>query len=106
MGKNRYTLKITTAAKEDLEKIYDYITNELYNEAAAENLLDKIEESFMRLKDFPFSCSFVADEFLKNKGYRKLIIDNYIGFYIVDEAKNEVIIMPVLYGKQKYQDII
>ncbi|WIF95223.1 type II toxin-antitoxin system RelE/ParE family toxin [Caminicella sporogenes] len=91
MGKNRYSLKITPAAKEDLEKIYDYITNELYNESAAENLLDKIEESFMRLKDFPFSCSFVADEFLKNKGYRKLIIDNYIGFYIVDESKNKLL---------------
>lgn len=87
MGVNKYTLKITPAAKEDLEKIYGYITNELYNESAAKNLLDKIEESFMRLKDFPFSCNFVADEFLKNKGYRKLIIDNYIGFYIVDEVK-------------------
>jgi addiction module RelE/StbE family toxin len=106
MKTNKYTLKITPAAKEDLEKIYDYITNELYNESAAENLLDKIEESFMRLKEFPYSCNFVSDEFLENKGYRKLIIDNYIGFYIVDEIKNEVIIMRVLYGKQKYQDII
>lgn len=106
MRENRYTLKITPAAANDLDKIYSYISNELYNETAAENLMDKIEESFMRLKEFPFSCNFVSDDFLKNKGYRKLIVDNYIGFYIVDEEKQQVIIMRVLYGKQKYQDII
>ncbi|MDK2901982.1 MAG: toxin ParE1/3/4 [Thermosediminibacterales bacterium] len=106
MEKSKYTLKITPAASEDLDKIYNYISNELYNESAAENLMGKIEDSFMRLRDFPFSCNLVADEFLRNKGYRKLIVENYIGFNIVDEEKQQVIIMRVLYGRQKYQDII
>ena len=60
----------------------------------------------MRLKEFPFSCSYVADEFLRNKGYRKLIIDNYIVFYLIDEENKQVIIMRVLYGKQKYEDLL
>lgn len=37
----------------------------------------------MRLKEFPFSCNYVADEYLRNKGYRKLIVDNYIVFYLI-----------------------
>ena len=106
MEKKRYLLKITSVARDDLDKIYNYITKDLYNVTAAENLLNKIENSFMRLKDFPFSCNFVDDQILKEKGYRKLIVDNYIGFYIVDEVKEEVVIMRVLYGRQKYQDII
>lgn len=48
----------------------------------------------------------MADEFLKSKGYRKLIIDNYIVFYLVDEGNKQVIIMRVLYGKQKYEDLL
>jgi plasmid stabilization system protein ParE len=40
MEKSKYTLKITPAASEDLDKIYNCIANELYNESAAENLMD------------------------------------------------------------------
>lgn len=106
MRKYKYTLKMTSAASADLDEIYRYIGNELYNESAAVPLMDKIEDSFKRLKDFPFSCNFVFDDYLKNKGYRKLIIENYIGFYIVDEEKQQVIVMRLLYAKQKYEDII
>ena len=66
----------------------------------------KIETSIMRLKDFPFSCNYVADEFLKNNRYRKLIIDNYIVFYLVNEEEQQVIVMRVLYGRQKYQELL
>lgn len=106
MVENKYCLKITPKTNEDLEEIYSYIANELFNEDAAENLIKKIELSIMRLKEFPFSCSFVADEILKNKGYRKLIIENYIAFYIVNESDKQVVIIRILYDRQKYQDII
>jgi plasmid stabilization system protein ParE len=35
-----------------------------------------------------------------------MIVNNYIGFYIVDEEANEIVIMRFLYGKQKFQDIL
>ncbi len=57
MVENRYSLKITPKADEDLDEIYGYIANELFNEGAAENLMEKIETNVMRLRDFPFSCS-------------------------------------------------
>ncbi|WP_369010249.1 type II toxin-antitoxin system RelE/ParE family toxin [Oceanobacillus alkalisoli] len=60
----------------------------------------------MRLKDFPFSCNFVADEYLQKKGYRKLIIDNYVALYLVDEMEKEVVVMRVLYSRRKYEDLI
>lgn len=106
MEQNKYGLKITPIASQDLDEIYGYIANELFNEDAAENLMEKIENNIMRLRDFPFSCSFVADEILKQKGYRKLVIDNYIALYIVNQEERQVVIMRVLYGRQKYQDII
>ena len=60
----------------------------------------------MRLIEYPFSCQYVLDEPLKAKGYRKLIVDNYLVFYLVNEAENQVIIMRILYGASKYQDIL
>lgn len=106
MSKSKYSLKFTPKAIEDLDKTYNYIAYELYAEGSAISLLERIETSIMRLKNFPFSCSYVADEFLKYKGYRKLIIDNYIAFYIVNEEEKMVVIMRVLYGRQKYQDLL
>lgn len=106
MEKNKYSLKITSAAKNDLDAIYNYISRELYNELAAEQLMEKIERNFLRLGKFPFSCEHVTDVLLRNKGYRKLTVDRYVGLYIVDESKHEVIITRVFYGKQKYQDLI
>ncbi len=106
MVQKSYSVKITPKASDDLDGIYRYIANELVNEDAAENLMDKIESGVMRLREFPLSCSLVADEILRDKGYRRLIIDNYVVFYLVDEAEQRVVIMRVLYGRQKYQDIL
>jgi len=106
MVKNKFQIKITPKASEDLDEIFGYIASELFNERAAENLMEKIETQIMRLQDFPLSGCSVEDEILKAKGYRKLIIENYVAFYMVNEIEKQVIIMRVLYGRQHYQDII
>jgi len=80
MSESKYILKFTPKAADDLEEIYRYISERLFAEDSALHLLERIEKSIVRLKDFPFSCSLVADEFLQKKGYRKLIVDNYIVF--------------------------
>jgi len=103
---NRYKIRITPKAEEDLNEIFSYISLELANNNAANVLMSKIESSIMRLQDFPFSCSSVEDELLKEKGYRKLIVDNYIVFYIADELMRQVVVMRVLYGRQKYQGLV
>ena len=66
MEKSSYSLKLTPKASEDLDKIYSYITKELYAEESANNLIDRIETNIMRLKDFPFSCNYVDDDYLKS----------------------------------------
>ncbi|HHY08390.1 MAG TPA: type II toxin-antitoxin system RelE/ParE family toxin [Corynebacteriales bacterium] len=106
MSKHSYGLKLTPKANDDLDEIYSYITGELDAEKAAMRLFEKIETSIMRLRDFPFSCNHVNDEFLKMKGYRKLIVDNYIAFYVVDEEQRQVVVMRVLYGRRKYENIL
>lgn len=93
MAGERYELKFTPKAEEDLA------------EKAATDLMDKFEASILRLKDYPYSCSFVVDEPLKSRGYRKLIVDNYIAFYLVDETEHQIIIMRILFGASNYQAI-
>ena len=106
MGKTKYGIRITPRAYNDLDDIYSYLAGESMNEEAGIHLMDRIETSILRLKDFPMSGSYVNDDILKNRGYRKLLVDNYIVFYLVDESENIVVIMRVLYGRQKYQDFL
>jgi len=105
MSENSYRLKFTPKASEDLEQIYSYIVSKLFAEIAADNLLQKIENSIMRLKSSPYSGSFVADEPLKSRGYRKLVIENYLAFYLVNESEKMVVIMRIFYGTQNYPDL-
>jgi toxin ParE1/3/4 len=104
--KNKYRVKIVPKAEEDLDEIFYYIALELNNKSAAEKMINLFSNKILRLQEFPFSCSLVEDDLLKDKGYRKLIIDNYIVFYIVNEEDQQVIVMRVLYGRKKYQDLI
>jgi toxin ParE1/3/4 len=106
MSKSSFHLKFTAVAYDDLEQIYSYISKKLLAETATDNLLGKIENSIMRLRDFPYSGSLVSDEPLKKRGYRKLIVDNYIAFYLVNEIDKQVVVMRILYGVQNYQNIL
>jgi toxin ParE1/3/4 len=106
MLNNEYCLKFTLAAEEDLDEIYSYIATKLFASTTAEGLMDKIENGIMGLKEFPFLGGYVHDELLKERGYRKLIVDNYIAFYLVNEAEKQVVIMRILYGATNYQDFL
>lgn len=76
------------------------------NASVADNLAAGIEKAVMRLEEYPFSGQYVLDEPLKTRGYRKVIVNNYLVFYLVNEAEEQVIIMRILYGARKYQTIL
>lgn len=106
MGENSYDLRLTPKASDDLDEIYEYIPNNLHNLKAAVRLMSEMETNLLRLKDFPLSGSLRNDEFLRKKGYRKLIVENYIVFYLVNESEKQVVVMRVLYGSRKYENLI
>lgn len=106
MGKSRYILRLTPIAEQDIQEISDYIAYELKNEMAAIDFLEKLEYQILRLEEFPLSCEIVNDKLLRLKKYRKLLVNNYIVFYVVDELKFEVDIVRVLYSMRSYRDLL
>jgi|GEM_PF-77395 len=95
---NNLRLKFTPEAQTDLFEIFDYIEKSLFAPTAAVNLIEKIEQACRRLTDYPFSCPIPRDDMLAKKGYRMLLVDNFIAFYMVDE--NHVTVMRVMYGRE------
>lgn len=106
MGRNRYIIRLTPIAEQDIQEISDYIAFELKNELAAIDFLEKLEYQILRLEESPLSCELVNDKLLRLKKYRKLLVNNYIVFYVVDEKKLEVDIVRVLYALRSYMDLL
>lgn len=106
MKNSKYGILFTPLAKEDLDEIDLYISSNLQNPNAAERLLNRIEESVSKLSKFPYIAPNASDAYLSSKGYRKLVIENYLVFYLVDEIHGNVIIMHVIYAAREYQDLL
>ena len=106
MATERYKLKVMPRAAEDLDSIYEYISEELAAPLAAHNQLQKFEDSFMRLRDFPELGLACQDDILKQKGYRKLIVNNYIGLYLISHSEKTVIIIRVVHSSQDYVSFV
>lgn len=101
-----YKIRYTPLAYEDLDEIDTYISETLLNPQAAENLLDEMEKSIRQLEQFPYVGSEVEDSSLSDKGYRKLVVQNYLIFHIVDLEQKQVVIMRILYGAREYHNLL
>ena len=75
-----YSLFITQNAADELAGIVDYIANHLDNPKAAADFLDRVEECYERLAENPKIYQLCDYQDFKEKGYRKVIIKNYVLF--------------------------
>lgn len=97
MGK--YKIRIYPHAKTDLKEVVSYL-NTLSPQAAI-RYYDLIVEKISSLSEMPERCPFVRDVALKAKGYRYLIVESYIVFFVI---KSEAVqIRRIVYGKRNYE---
>lgn len=98
----KYRVKIYPAAKQDLLDIVDYL-NTLSPDAAL-RYYDLLTEEIAGLSYMPERCPRPKDLALAAKGYRCLLVKNYLVFYVVD--RDTVQIRRVLYGRRDYSSLL
>lgn len=101
-----YKLVMTDSFLRDLDNVMGYITLSLENKMAAAALLDDIEKSYNNIECMPLMYESCYDSRLKESGYRKVTIHNYIMVYRVDEETETVYIMRLFHGRQNYEKLI
>ena len=101
MGIDNYEIIATANAKEDLEKIYKYISQKLLEPTIADKLVKKIKQKILNLEKNPYICTEVQIK-PHNDVYRKLVIDNYIALYEVNEEDKKVIVYDIIYNRMDY----
>ena len=97
-----YTYELMPSAIRDLNGIMEYISVQLCAKESAINLLDEIEASIQNACIFPLAAPLLKDGPLLQKGYRKLIVKNYLVLYIPDDGKRILNVMRILYFSKDY----
>ena len=97
-----YKVKIYPAAKQDLLEIIDYL-NTLSREAAL-RYYDLLAEEIASLSTMPERYPRPKDLALAAKGYRYLVVKNYLVFYVV--SGDTVQIRRILYGRRDYLSLL
>ncbi len=101
----KYQVIIEKCAQKDIINIYNYIAFILGNIFAADKLVNRIYEKFDEISLFPKSAPVLSNEFVNNSNIRKILIDNYIAFYEIDEASKEIIILRILHCSMNYNEM-
>lgn len=94
---DKYKIKVNPRAIRELEQIYEYIANEKLAPENAKGQVDRIKKSILNLDTFPQSHQERSDGRYAGKGYRQLLIDNYIAIFRIDELHKTVYVVTIQY---------
>ena len=97
-----YKIKIFPTAKQDLEEVIGYL-NTLSPDAASK-YYDLLVEEIASLSKMPERCPKPKDLALAAKGYRYLIVKNYLVFYVI--IGDTVQIRRILYARRDYRTLL
>lgn len=103
---NKYSVEVTDTAQSDIKDIVLYISLELKNPLSAKRLLTKFRENILSLEEMPKRQNLVKDKFLSNRGIRKVLVDNYMIFYVVDDTNSKVTVIRTLYSRRDWKSLI
>ena len=106
MPSEKYALIVLPRAAQDMEGIFDYIATELKNKSAAVKQISDFQQALNRVCEMPQSCSLINNEYVNEKGLRKLIVNNYIVFYKDSIDNKEIQVIRVLYGMTDFESIL
>jgi len=98
----RYKVKILPKAQEDMLEIVDYLNS--LSETIALRYYDLLVEKISSLSDMPERCPLARDTQLRLRGYRYLIVEKYLVFFVI--LGNAVQIRRILFGRRQYNELL
>lgn len=103
---DKHRVVITEKAIKDIMEISEYISITLLDDEAAKKLAEKMEIAIKSLADMPKRYALLKDKELSLKGIRRIIVGNYIIFYICSNKDLLISVIRVLYNKRDWENII
>lgn len=79
----QYQLRYLDLFEKDLEQIVDYITHELDNPEAADNLINAVEDAILQRSTCAEAFEQYPSKRERRHPYYRIYVHNYIVFYVV-----------------------
>ncbi len=102
----KYKIRFTKYAVEQLLETTDYISKTLCEPIIAKRWSEKIHKAISTRDEMPLRNPLVQIEPWRSRGVRKMIVNNYIVYYLIDEPGAVVWITAVVYGKQEQMSVL
>ncbi len=96
----QYTTKLTDQAMQQIEEIHTYIAQTLQVPDIARRWVEKLQAEIATLRTFPKRYPVMREEPWNREGVRKVSVDNYMMYYVVDEDTKTVWVTAVIYGRR------
>ncbi len=92
-----YKIVYTPYAERDIWEIADYLSD--FSVTTARQFLLTLKAKIEELADLPLKYPMIDP----GLPYRKMVVDKYVVLYIVDDDRQEVLIMRVVHDKRNYR---
>ena len=94
---DKYKIKLNPRAYRDLEEIFAYIALEKLSPENAKRQTDRILIKLRKLETFPQAHQERMEGRYAGKGYRQLLIDNYMTIFRIEEKTKTVHVVTIQY---------
>lgn len=101
-----YKIVIEQNAENDLVGILSYISDTLHEPSIAMKIYGLIKKEILTLNRMSFRFEVVNEEPYRSMGVRRIPVENYTAFYIVDENEKTVHIFRILYNRREWQYLL
>jgi plasmid stabilization system protein ParE len=102
MSRTKYEVRLLRTAEDDLTDIIVYIAADRLT--AAIKLSNRFNQKLSLLADNPQIGSKPKEDSLVKLGYRYLILDNYLIFYVIEERV--IYIHRIIHGARDYTQLL
>ena len=94
---NKYKVQLMKRASRDIEDFYAYIAREKLSPENAKGQTKRIKAAILGLNTFPESHQDRLVGRYAEKGYKQLIIDDYVAIFRINKDKKIVYVVTVQY---------
>lgn len=101
-----YKLVLSEAAEIDLDGIVTHMIQKLSAPKTTTDFLNELDKCYEYLKSDPLIYEYCRDTYLSKKGYRKVVIKNYLLIYRIDNSIKTIFISRFFHGAENYEKLI
>lgn len=101
-----WKIVVTPEAQNDVYDIHSYIADILLEPSVAERQINRILDAIRSLNTMPKRNPLYEKEPWNSRGLRKMVIDNYLIFYLPNEKIHEVAVFHVFYAGRNTDELL